>query len=104
MRLGLVTRVMLGALAFASLITYAFAAEPLPGTAPLDWPEEDLSSRMMDGAHRFVESQIAKARDKRQQFWPSAASALNEAIEANRQRLREIIGATDQRAAPHMER
>ena len=34
---------------------------------PLDWPEEDLSGRMMDGAHRFVERQIAdmqaRARD-----------------------------------------
>src|SRR5436190_16542439 len=69
MRLALVTRVMLDALAFASLITFAFATEPLPGTAPLDWPEEDLSGRMMDGAHRFVEGQIADAIRKRHEVW-----------------------------------
>ena len=82
-------------------LTSLSAADPLPGTALLDWPEEDLSGRMMDGAHRFVEAQIAQAREKRQKYWPARA---REAIEDNRQRLREIIGAVDRRTAPRMER
>src|SRR5947207_13551488 len=104
MRLALVTRVMLDALAFASLITFAFAAEPLAGTAPLDWPEEDLSGRMMDGAHRFVEQQIAQAREKRQKFWPASALPSDETFDANRKHLREIIGVVDPRLPPRLER
>ena len=37
------------------------ASESLPGTKALDWPEEDLSTRLMDGAHQFVERKIAEA-------------------------------------------
>ena len=34
--------------------------ESLPQTRPLDWEEADLSSRLMEGAHRFVERKIAE--------------------------------------------
>jgi len=94
------SRPLLGAIASALTVAIT-AAEPLPGTASLDWPEEDLSARMMDGAHRFVEQQIAQSREKRQKYW---ALASKENIDGNRQRLREIIGAVDQRSAPRMER
>ncbi len=40
----------------------------LPGTQPLTW-EGDLSERMMDGAHRFVERKIAESIEGRQQYW-----------------------------------
>src|SRR5262245_3603112 len=82
-------------------LTSLSAADPLPGTAPLEWTEEDLSGRMMDGAHRFIETQIAQAREKRQRYW---APVSKENIDASRERLREIIGAVDQRSAPRMER
>src|SRR5687768_7753634 len=76
------------------------AQSPLAHTAPLDWPEEDLSGRMMDGAHRFVEKQIAQARTNQSRFWkPGGASVME-----NRKRLREIIGAEDLRDSPWMER
>jgi dienelactone hydrolase len=91
--------------ALTSVITASvFSADPLPGTAPLDWPEEDLSGRMMDGAHRFVERQITQARENRQRFWSQGALTSNEVIQPNSQRLREIIGATDRRTSPRMER
>jgi dienelactone hydrolase len=80
------------------------AADTLPGTAALIWPEEDLSGRMMDGAHQFVERKIAEAKDKRQEYWPQRANSSDPAIEANRQRLREIVGAVDQRVPPRLER
>ena len=79
----------------------------LPGTKPLDWPEEDLSWRMMDGAHRFVERKIAEAARRRGQYWPIDATS-REAYEAsmaeNRRTLQEIIGAVDPRSPPRMER
>jgi len=83
------------------------AAEPLPQTAVLDWPEEDLSGRMMDGAHRFVERQIDAVQARSTRFWtydPSSAAAWNAALDGNRERLREIIGAVDPRLPPGVER
>jgi hypothetical protein len=47
--------------AIVFLISSAFAQDPaLPGTARLDWTEEDPSVRVMDGAHAFVEREIAE--------------------------------------------
>ena len=43
--------------------------ETLPQTKPLDWEESDLSSRLMDGAHRFIEREIAESVAKRSRFW-----------------------------------
>jgi dienelactone hydrolase len=88
------------------------AADPatpdlLPGTKPLAWPEEDLSSRLMDGAHQFVERQIAEAARGRSQYWKiDAASreAYETSVAENREKLREILGAVDPRSAPRMER
>jgi dienelactone hydrolase len=83
------------------------AAAPLPQTAPLEWPEEDLSGRMMDGAHRFVEQEIAEVQARAAGFWKydrSSPAAWNAALEENRARLREIIGAVDARVPPALER
>ena len=82
-------------------------AAALPQTAPLDWPEEDLSTRMMDGAHRFVERQIVDTRARSGRFWnydASSAAAWNASVKANRDRLREIIGVVDARQNPNLER
>ena len=38
----------------AGTTTQAAPVDPLPQTAALDWPEEDLSGRLMDGAHRLT--------------------------------------------------
>src|ERR671911_1136198 len=81
--------------------------EPLPQTATLDWPEEDLSGRMMDGAHRFVERQIADTQARSGRFWKydaSSTTAWNRSVENNRDRLREIIGVVDVRLPPGLER
>ena len=81
-------------------------AGPLTGTAPLDW-EGDLSVKMMDGAHRFVERKIRESVAGRQQHWKrdlSSPRAYQESVEPNRQRFREITGVVDARVAPSMER
>ena len=83
------------------------ATGPLPQTALLEWPEEDLSGRMMDGAHRFVERQIDEVQARAGQFWKydrSSPAAWTAAVQGNRDRLREIVGAVDTRVAPALER
>ena len=82
-------------------------AGPLPQTTALDWSEEDLSGRMMDGAHRFVERQIADSQARSGRFWKydtSSTTAWNTSVENNRSRLREIIGVVDARRPPGLER
>src|SRR5262245_30102825 len=95
-------------LAFFFIAPRAHGAPPdaLAGTAALDWEEEDLSARMMDGAHRFVERQIADAAKKRARFWNYDATnqiAWENSLEKNRERLVEIIGA-NWPERPRMER
>jgi dienelactone hydrolase len=75
------------------------AVLPLPGTQPLEWTEEDLSTRLMDGAHRFIEQQIQHSRLERARFWPAKSAGTD-----NRERLQEIIGAVDERVQVRMER
>jgi len=83
------------------------SAGPLPLTAALDWPEEDLSARLMDGAHRFVERQIVESQARARRFWNydrSSAAAWNASVQDNRDRLREIIGVVDVRLPSRLER
>src|SRR5262245_41749031 len=48
----------------------SLAAPPaLADTKPLDWQEADLSTRMMDGLHRYIERKIESAPDVRQRHW-----------------------------------
>ncbi|MBL7188681.1 MAG: dienelactone hydrolase family protein [Phycisphaerae bacterium] len=75
------------------------AVSALAGTKPLEWQQEDLSERLMDGAHLFIERQIQQSRAKRARFWISETS-----VAENRRRLREIIGAVDSRLPVRMER
>src|ERR1044071_4645579 len=85
----------------------SFAAEALPETKALDWPEEDLSGRMMNGAHRFVENQIAEAKVNRGQFWKYdgiSTETRERVVARNREHLKEIIGAVEPRVSPWMER
>ncbi len=80
--------------------------ETLSGTAQLPWPEEDLSERMMNGAHAFIERRIDESIGKRGQHWNydlSSAEAYLKSIEANRERFRKMIGVVDERAEPRME-
>src|SRR5438034_9186656 len=81
--------------------------ETLPQTKPLDWEESDLSSRLMDGAHRFIERQIAESVAKRSQFWArdvSSPAAYARSVQPNRARFQTNIGAVDPRLPSRMER
>src|SRR5881396_3962021 len=81
--------------------------ETLPQTKPLDWEESDLSSRLMDGAHRFIERQIVESVAKRRQFWArdfSSPAAYASSVQPNRARFQTNIGAVDPRLPARMER
>ncbi len=102
---GLISFVVCSAVPLAA--AESARSELLPGTRALDWPEEDLSSRLMDGAHQFVERKIAEAARRRSQYWKFDATsreAYKASISENRQVLREIVGAVEPRSAPRMER
>ncbi|MFO1484691.1 MAG: dienelactone hydrolase family protein [Verrucomicrobiaceae bacterium] len=68
----------------------AVKGEPLAGTKPLEWPEADLSARLMDGAHVFVERKIDESVAKRGV--------------PDRERFKTMIGAVDARLPAAMER
>ena len=92
-------------LAFLCLPWLTFG-QGLPGTQPLDW-QGDLSERMMDGAHRFVERKIGESIEKRQLHWKrdfSSRQAYEASVEPNRQRFKKIIGVVDSRLPARMER
>src|SRR6266550_5449534 len=110
---GSVKRRLLSAAAVGLMIALsvrAFAAErleTLPQTAPLEWEESDLSSRLMDGAHRFIERKIEESVAKRSQLWSrdfSSPAAYAKSVQPNRAHFRTIIGAVDARLPARMER
>src|SRR5437762_2187293 len=87
--------------------TAAERPETLPQTKPLEWEEIDLSSRLMDGAHRFIERKIAESAAKRSQLWSrdfSSPAAYAKSVQPNRAHFQTIIGAVDPRLPARMER
>ena len=82
------------------------AVEALPGTQPLTWAD-DLSVKMMDGAHRYVELKIDESLRTRQRHWNrdmSTREAYEKSIHPNRGRFMEKIGVVDPRLPATMER
>src|SRR5262245_12273342 len=81
--------------------------EALPQTRSLDWEESDLSARLMDGAHRYIERKIQESVAKRNQFWTrdfSSPEAYARSVQPNRARFQTIIGAVDSRLPARLER
>jgi dienelactone hydrolase len=79
----------------------------LPGTQPLAWEEADLSERLMDAAHAFVERKIVDAASKRHELWHydlSTREAYVASVRENREELKTILGMVDQRLSARMER
>ena len=85
---------------------YGDTADRLPQTEPLTW-EGDLSQRMVDGMHRFIDRRIDESIQRRPRHWQrdvSSAEAYEKSIEANRRRFARQIGVVDERLPPAMER
>src|SRR5262249_17908209 len=67
----------------------------------------DLSVKMLDGAHRFVEYKIQASianRAKRSQRDTSSSAAYERSIQKNRDSFRKILGVVDARLPAAMER
>jgi dienelactone hydrolase len=74
----------------------------LPGTQPLE-PREDFSPRMVAGIERAldrVREEAVAIRARRWQRDPASPAADDASAATQRARLREIIGAVDERVAP----
>jgi dienelactone hydrolase len=88
------SRTLTGILCFHLAAALGAAQQPLPGTAPLTWGG-DLSMRLMEGAHRFVERKIDEAALTRPNYWHrnlASPRAYEESIAPNRQRFQVQIG------------
>jgi len=82
----------LGVLPAILLAATAFAAEPLPGTAPLEM-EGDIASQLVDGVDRFLLRKLDESTAERDRRW----SERPDAIEARRDRLARMLGIRDPR-------
>ena len=74
-------------------------AETLPNTQLLT-AEGDLPARMVEGVDRFLTGETDRAPAERQAFWRrdlSSLAAYETSVATNRQELRRIIGAVDER-------
>ena len=77
---------------------YQNMPEVLSGTTRLTW-EGDLSVRMLDKAHQFIEAKIDESLSKRLTLWHrdvSSTAAYEKSVDPNRQRFMKYIGVEDQ--------
>lgn len=94
---GLAAWWVAGVLAFAA--GAAAAADPLPGTKPLEG-DRDFASDMVDGIDRFLLRQIEASVEPRKSLWKrdtSSPEAYAKSVEPNRARFARIIGVVDKR-------
>jgi dienelactone hydrolase len=85
----------------ASFLAAAAAAQDatLPGTKPLEL-QGDLSTQMVAGIDKFLLREIERAAVERTNFWKwdfSSHEAYEKSVAPNRERLRRLIGAVDER-------
>jgi hypothetical protein len=77
--------------------TYEKMPEVLPGTKPL-LMEGDLSAKMLDGAHKFIEGKINSSIANRLKLWNrdfTSRQAYELSVEPNRKRFMKYIGLED---------
>ena len=75
------------------------AAEPLPGTRPLE-VTNDLSAQMVAGLDRWLRRETGRQATNRAVYWKrnfSSRAAYEKSIAPNREHLRRMIGAVDER-------
>jgi len=77
----------------------AQGGEPLPGTQPLSL-EGDVTTQLVDGADRFLLTELERSIDRRATFWKRDVASPEKyaaSVEPNRQRLTKILGVRDAR-------
>lgn len=96
-------------LRYSTLLLVALASPlhgqtTLPGTKPLEG-KEDFAQVMVKGIEKFLDRQTAESVKERQSYWKIDASspeAYVKSVQPNRERLKKIIGAVDQRLPVEM--
>lgn len=86
-------------IAVSLFISGSAAAEPYPGTKPLE-AEGDIASQMIDSIDRFLLREIDESVAQRAKHWKrdySSPEAYNASVEPNRKRLAHILGVRDAR-------
>jgi len=76
---------------------YKNMPEILPGSKKLTW-EGDLSVKMLEGAHQFIDEKIDQSISTRSKLWNrdvSSPEAYEKSIEPNRKRFMQYIGVED---------
>lgn len=86
-------------------IGYDSVPVALPGTRPLTWDltPQQVSRKMLEGAHTFIDSKIEASRATRASAWHrdfSSLAAYERSVDPNRERLMEIIGLADRASSP----
>jgi len=92
-------------IAFIYIASAASAAEPLPGTKPLE-ETGDLARIMVDGIHKYLDRELAASPAKRDELWKAdlaSKEALAKSTPAKRERLKQILGVVDERVKPNLE-
>ena len=82
------------------------ADDPILANAEkLTW-KDDLSVRMVDEIHLWLDKKLEESVGARQKYWQlnhSSAKAYRTSVESNRAEFKKLIGVTDERLKPHME-
>lgn len=73
---------------------------PLPNTQPLTWnlSPQEVSRKMLNGAHAFIDEKIKQSRDGRAELWRrdfSSPRDYERSVGPNRKRFMDIIGIRD---------
>ncbi|MDZ4709977.1 MAG: dienelactone hydrolase family protein [Saprospiraceae bacterium] len=82
---------------------YKNMPDVFPGTKRLTW-EGDLSVKMLDGAHKFIEEKIDESVSRRLKLWGrnlSSPAAYEISVEPNRKRFAQYIGVEDKSKPLH---
>src|SRR5262245_53847833 len=80
-----------------SIFTYSKMPEVLPATKLLA-AESDLSGRMLNEAHKFIEEKINESIVSRSKLWNrdfTSREAYEKSVDSNRRRFMKCIGVVD---------
>src|SRR5450631_2499609 len=97
-------RTSLALLLLTVAVSLAQEVKPLDDTAPFT-QRGDLSAQMVEGIDRWLERETALTAKRRNESWQRAAAGdqRESFVAAHREKLRQILGATDARTPGKIE-
>jgi dienelactone hydrolase len=85
----------------ATILSFSAAAQDRLANTDLLTMDGDLAARMVDGINAYLIRETGSALEQRDRHWKrdyTSPSSWEQSVAGNRERLRSIIGAADQRA------